>query len=90
TAYDHYKAIIDHSYNTIVDYCVVNSTSIDDAKRDKYSKEGSVPVKVDRDKFKDTQVQILEADLINPEDPLAHHDTEKLAKLLISICKSKR
>lgn len=87
TAYDHYKAIVNHTYKTLVDYCIVNSTKISKEKAEKYKSEGSVQVKIDRIRFADTQVQLIEADLINPADELARHDTDKLAKLLMDICR---
>ncbi len=90
TAYDHYKAIMDHTYKTLVDYCIVNSTKIGKEKAEKYKSEGSVQVKIDREKFAETQVQLVEADLINPADELARHDTDKLARLLIDICRKGR
>jgi len=89
TAFDHYMAIINHTYKNIVDYCVVNNTIISKEKADKYKSECSVQVEVDRESFAKEQVELIEADLINPADTLARHDTDKLARLILDIYRKK-
>lgn len=89
SAYDHYMALINHTYKDLVDYCIVNTTKISDEKAEKYRNEGSVQVEVDEDKFVKAQAELIEADLINPNDTLARHDNDKLARLIMDIYRKK-
>lgn len=89
SAYDHYMAIINHTHKDLVDYCIVNSTKISKEKAEKYQSECSMQVEIDREKFAKAQVELIEADLINPEDTLARHDNDKLARLIIDIYRKK-
>ncbi len=85
SAYDHYRAIINHTYEELIDYCVVNSTEIGGEKARKYKGELASQVTIDRERFDDDYVELIEADLINPEDTLARHDNDKLARLILEI-----
>ncbi len=85
SAYDHYKAIINHTYEELIDYCIVNATEIGGEKARKYKGESASQVVIDRERFEDDYVELIEADLINPDDILARHDNDKLAQLLLEI-----
>lgn len=85
TAFDHYKAIIDHSFKHLIDYCVINSETLPMSLIHKYKAEGSELVKMDRERFKDEPAIILERDLVKIQDDFVRHDTDVLAKLLIKL-----
>ncbi len=85
TAYDHYRAIIDHSFENILDFCIINSQQITNSLLEKYNAEGSEPVIIDRERFKSCPTILIEDELISVKDGFIRHDTNKLAKILINI-----
>lgn len=78
TASMHVKAILDHAGRNAVDYCIVNSTTVPENLRKKYSESGAYPVEVDEDALSALGVGLIKADLITGEDVI-HHDPKKLA-----------
>lgn len=85
TAFDHYKAIIDHSFEHLIDYCIINSESLPDSLLQKYKMEGAELVKGDRERFKNQPTTVIERPLARVQDDLVRHDTDLLARLLIKI-----
>lgn len=84
TAYDHIKAISDHSSSKIIDYCVVNSTHISKDLLEKYKQDGAFPVEVDLEKIRHAGYRVIEDDIINAKD-YVRHDSGKLARIIINL-----
>src|SRR3989338_8844882 len=84
TAYEHIKAIIEHSSPSIIDYCVVNSRLISQELREKYQQDNSFPVSVDLDKIRHAGYRVIEGDLINALD-YVRNDSGKLAKIVMDL-----
>lgn len=84
TAYEHIKAIIEHSSPRIIDYCVVNSRLISQELLEKYQQDNSFPVLVDIDKIRHAGYRVIEGDLVNSLD-YVRHDSGKLAKVVIDL-----
>lgn len=84
SAYEHIKAIIEHSSPKIIDYCVVNSRLISQELREKYQQDNSFPVLVDLDKIRHAGYRVIEGDLINTLD-YVRHDSGKLAKIVMDL-----
>lgn len=84
TAYDHLKAIIDHSSPKIVDYCVVNSMVISKELLEKYKQDRSFPVYVDIQKIRQEGYRVIEDDIINARD-YVRHDSDKIARIVIGL-----
>lgn len=84
TAYDHLKAIIDHSSPKIVDYCIVNSMVISKELLEKYKQDRSFPVYVDIQKIRQEGYRVIEDDIINVKD-YVRHDSDKIARIIIGL-----
>jgi len=84
TAYEHIKAIIEHSSPRIIDYCVVNSRVISQELLEKYQQDNSFPVLIDIDKIRHAGYRVIEGDLVNSLD-YVRHDSEKLAKIVVDL-----
>ncbi len=82
TAGDHLRVIFDHVGRQLIDYYIVNSGEVDEARLHRYREEKAVPVQIDREKIKTTGVQLIEADLIG-DDHVAWHDSDKLARIIM-------
>lgn len=87
TAFDHVKAIMDHTGKQLIDYVVVNAGDIDEARLNRYREEQAVPVKTDKDKIEELGIKVIEADLV-ADDELAWHDPHKLAQIIIDTLKT--
>jgi uncharacterized cofD-like protein len=84
TAYDHIKAIVDHSLPRVIDYCIINSSEISPELRQRYSQENSFPVAVDIQKIRHAGYRVIEDDIINAKD-YVRHDAAKLARIIIRL-----
>lgn len=84
SAYEHIRAIIEHSSPRIIDYCVVNSRLISQELLEKYQQDNSFPVLIDIDKIRHAGYRVIEGDLVNSLD-YVRHDSGKLAKIVIDL-----
>ncbi|MCG2712429.1 MAG: uridine diphosphate-N-acetylglucosamine-binding protein YvcK [Candidatus Omnitrophica bacterium] len=84
TAYDHVKAINDHTGKNIIDYCIVNKGIVPNRFLEKYKKENAVPVKPDIIKIRDLGIKVLADNVINTQDHV-RHDAEKIAKNIVNL-----
>lgn len=86
TISDHYKAIIDHSKEGIIDYVIANNGEIPDWLIDKYKKESADKIEVsktDEEFFKKKNVKLIKTDLVKITDDFVRHDADKLAEVII-------
>ena len=79
---DHINAIEKHSYKGIIDIVLVNNGKIHPSVAQRYKKEKSMPVIVDKKALKN--VKIIEKDFIS-KTQYAHHDYTKLAKVIFNL-----
>ena len=84
TAYDHVKAINDHTGKNIIDYCIVNKGVVPSRFLQKYKKENAAPVKPDIAKIEDLGIKVLADNVINTQDHV-RHDAEKIAKNIVNL-----
>lgn len=84
SAYDHIRAITDHSSQKIIDYCMVNSTLISRDMLERYRQDNSFPVNVDLEEIRHAGYRVIETDIINPKD-YVRHDSGKLARNIIDL-----
>lgn len=82
---DHIKAIEEHSYDGIVDYCLVNNTIISDELKEKYALEGASQVDIDTKRLEGMGVKCVAGDFLTVIDGLVRHDADKLAKKILSL-----
>ncbi len=86
TAFDHALAILDHTFDDFLDYCIVNTGEISPDIIKKYKDDGACPVEYDKSRFGSTDITVIERDLVT-EDSEGHvrHNTYALADALIDI-----
>ncbi|MEZ4632040.1 MAG: uridine diphosphate-N-acetylglucosamine-binding protein YvcK [Deinococcales bacterium] len=85
-AWRHVEAIAKH-LGRYPDWVIVNSTPIDLSRLASYTKEGSEVVKFDAHPFDIHHVKVAYIDVLRDKGPYAQHDSDKLAKWLISCAK---
>lgn len=84
---DHIKAIIEHTRENIIDYCLGNVGEIVPEYVRKYNKQGSDIVDVDTAKLRELGVSVLKKDIAKIENGYIRHDTEEIAKTIMEfIC----
>lgn len=86
TLSNHIDAIIQHSYPEILDAVFVNNGKIPKYIVERYAKQNSVPVKIDRLKYKN--IKIIKKDFVS-KSQYAHHDFVKLSKAIFSFLRGK-
>ena len=85
SAADHLDALHKHVGVNIVDYIIVNNTSIPEELMNKYKKKQSAPVKIDAGKIAKMGIELIEEDVVSLEGGFVRHDPEKLAKAIIRL-----
>lgn len=85
TVHDHIKAIEDHSYKGIIEWCIVNTAEIPEELKKKYLDDGAEPVMVDYDRLNEAEIRILTGDLSSIRDGYVRHDSNKLARAVINL-----
>ncbi|MDP3730340.1 MAG: YvcK family protein [Candidatus Omnitrophota bacterium] len=83
-ASDHLEAIVKHTSQGIVDYCVVNTAKIPDSMVERYKTEGASPVAADSENIKKMKCKVIEAHIITTKD-YVRHDAGKLAKIAVDL-----
>ncbi|MEA3328268.1 MAG: YvcK family protein [Candidatus Omnitrophota bacterium] len=90
TAYDHLNALIKHTQDGIVEYCLVNTGRIPPELLTKYKQEGAEPVKVDNSQIRKRDCLVIEGEIISTTD-FIRHDSQKLARVIVDLLvKNKR
>jgi uncharacterized cofD-like protein len=82
---DHIKALLKHSNEQILDYCVVNNGDLPSEVLKRYSHNNSLLVVNDRKKIENLGVRVVEEDFSMIQDGVIRHDAEKLAKIILSF-----
>jgi len=82
---DHIKALLKHSNEQILDYCVVNNGEVPAEVLKRYSKDNSLLVVNDRKKIENLGVRLVEEDFSMIAGGVIRHDAEKLAKIILSF-----
>ncbi len=85
TAIDHVKALFAHSYDGLFDTCIANTAEISKELLEKYAEEGAEPMPIDENAFKELGIKLVACPLISENTPLARHDPDKLASVIMSV-----
>lgn len=88
-AVGHVARIVDKIGSGVLDYVIVNNRDISMEMKEKYAKEGSQPVKLDRERLNSFGVEVIEADVVNQTE-VVRHNPVKLAKVLLKIITKNR
>jgi uncharacterized cofD-like protein len=84
SAYDHIKAIYEHTDSQIFDHIIVNKNGNRKDLLKKYAEEGAYPVEDDIEKLKKLNINIVEGKLIQGGDYI-RHDPHKLAETILEL-----
>jgi uncharacterized cofD-like protein len=85
SAYEHIAAIEKHVGKGLIDYCIVNKQTIPDELLQRYIEDGAQAVLLDRHKFKEANIRLLEGDLLAVSNGFIRHDTAKLAQMIAQV-----
>ena len=83
---DHVDAIIKHTYPKRLDAVFVNKGKIPKNITDRYAKQNSIPVEIDKLKYKN--IEIIKKDFVS-KSQYAHHDFSKLSKAIFNFLRGK-
>ncbi|MGB2705474.1 MAG: YvcK family protein [Candidatus Omnitrophota bacterium] len=83
-ASEHIKAILKHTGEGIINYCIVNVGRVPARLLEKYKEESALPVFVDEEKIKQLGCVAIEEDIIDAKN-LVRHDSQKLAKIIMDL-----
>ncbi len=87
TAFDHVRAIYNHSCENIIDVCVVNVQELSDEMKENYNIENSETVYVDEEEFVKNKIKLIKGNFICINDNnYVRHDYEELAKVIVEQC----
>lgn len=90
TAREHYDAIISHTFPNFVNYCVINTGSIKKEVLFRYIEDGANIVKYTSDMFAKLPLTVIECDMVDREKTSSvRHNSEKLADVIMSLCKNR-
>lgn len=86
---DHIRALERHSYDKIIDYCIINTASIPDGLKESYALDGAEMVKIDYGPINKAGIKIIGSDLVGIKNNLVRHDPDKLAGAIINLVAEK-
>lgn len=87
TAYDHVKAIYNHSCNGLIDICVANVQGISEQMKQNYREENSSRVIVDDEKFVENGIRLIKGELISIRNgKYIRHNYNELARIIFEEC----
>jgi len=89
TAADHLRVISRHLNRQLVDYIVINSGKVDEARLERYRDEEAIPVQPAYNDIKKMGISIIKDDLVS-EDEVAWHNPDKLARAILDILNERR
>lgn len=85
TAYDHVRAVLNHSVDGIIDSCIVNTQVIPDEITKKYNLENARVVRVDEEKFEESSINLVKGNFVSVRDGKLRHNYDRLAKAIFDI-----
>ncbi len=89
---DHVEAILDHSRDDILDYVIANTEDVPMESLDRYTHDGSIPVKIDENDEKrlaQKDIILIANSLIDVRKNYIRHDNIKLSELLVHLAKNR-
>lgn len=85
TLEDHVDAILKHSFPEAVDVVITHNNRASDEVLEKYKAMGSIPVRIAQ---KDHSYEIISRDVLNFDDELIRHDSNKIRDVLEELINS--
>lgn len=85
SVFEHIKAIEDHTYGGIIDYCIVNTAEIPEELKKRYLDDGAETVKVDTERINKAGIKIIGGDFVSVKNNLIRHNSRRLAEVIIDL-----
>ncbi len=85
TAFDHVRAILNHSIDGIIDSCIVNTQVVPQEIMAKYNLENACVVKVDEGEFNNSSIELVKGNFVSVKDGKLRHNYDRLAKAIFEI-----
>lgn len=85
---DHVEAILNHTVDGFIDYCIVNNKEIPDNILSKYIHDKAKPIypqDLDIAYLKDKGIKLISDDFINIKDGLIRHNARKLSETITNL-----
>ena len=83
-ASDHLRAIVEHTAQGVVGYCIINTAKIPEGILGKYRSEDSYPVVPDSENIRKMKCRVVEAHIADTKD-YVRHEPDKLSKIIIDL-----
>lgn len=85
TAGDHVEALMQHAAPGLVDICLANSSPVSPGLLERYREEDAVPLVIDRERFEELGLELIERPLANQSGDYARHSADSLAEEILTI-----
>lgn len=82
---DHIRAIEEHCFDGIIDFCIVNKSEIPGDLKERYKLEGAQPVEISPNTLGMLGAEIISGDYFNVFKNKIRHDTRKLSKTIMQL-----
>ena len=88
TVFEHLKAILDHSREDLIDYCIANIEEIPEETLERYKEDGAKPViltKEDEIKLSNMGITVIKDNLVDVKKDYVRHDSLRISEILINL-----
>lgn len=89
TAADHVEALMAHGAPGMVDVCLANSQAVPGWLLERYKQEDAVPLIVDRERFGEMGLELVERPVASQDSDFARHSSDRLAREVLRIYQQK-
>lgn len=87
---DHIKAINKHAECKVVDYVLVNIGKISVDLEEKYQKDNSIMVNINKKEVAKLGIEVIESDFVKIQRGYVRHDEDKLAAIILETIMEKK
>ena len=90
TVSDHINSLIKHSSKECVEYVIANNGKIPEEVMERYSKNSSELVELDKSKIEELGIKVIEGNLAKIQKGYVKHNTDYLAELIMATVLEKK
>lgn len=88
TVFEHLKAILDHSREDLIDYCIANIEEIPEETLERYKEDGAKPViltKEDEIKLSNMGITVIKDNLVDVKKDYVRHDSLRISEIIVNL-----
>ncbi|MBE6956795.1 MAG: YvcK family protein [Ruminococcaceae bacterium] len=89
TAADHVQALMAHGAPGMLDLCLANSQAVPGWLLERYKQEDATPLVVDRERFADMGLELVERPVASQDSNFARHSPDRLAREVLRAYQQK-